>query len=345
MSKRLPNGARETVQHGRILLIPPAPEIDWLKAKPEELEIYGLPPQPPASAGPLAAALWNKLVSKPLELLNSVFPVATTDYRLNRGRLGSGYPGRHESSANWSGGCIAATGGNQFTQIWGSWQVPTPNPPPSSGPGDYRCSTWIGIDGLRRFDFSLPQMGTTQKIVVAPDGTVGAPAVEAWWQWWLRDDPNNGPRIFPNFPVQPGDNVSCVLTVLAPDLVRFFIKNFTQGGKAAHQDVNVPTFHIPGPIGGGSIEFLARGATAEWITERPTKLGSNELYELPDYGTATFTGCLAVSGTAGVGLQPQTLSNARLLKMFKVRDNPHRLVTLSRAKKLDEQTVRTSFSS
>jgi hypothetical protein len=253
--------------------------------------------------------------------------------------FGIGYPGRHETSFNWSGGCIAATGGNQFTQVWGSWEVPMPKPP-SPTPGDYRCSTWIGIDGHQRFDYSLPQMGTTRKVVVANDGTVGPPAVEAWWQWWFRNDPNNGPWVFPNFPVQPGDFVRCVLTVMSQDLIRFFIKNETRGGKATHADVPAPSFSLPIPI-----EFPARGATAEWVTERPTKLGSDDLYCLPDYGTATFVDCLAVSGTGGIGDQPQSLDDARLIKMIEIREKPHRIATISKVKKLDEQTVQTSFSS
>ncbi len=322
----------------QILLPPPPPpkEFDALNAEARELEFFRLPPKPPLRAGPEAEALWVRLLSKPLEVLPLIYPGSAVDCRVNRGRLGSGYPGRHETSFNWSGACIAATEGTQFTQVWGAWKVPKATAP--SAPGDYRCSTWIGIDGHRRFEYSLPQIGTTQKIVVANDGSVGPPSAEAWVQWWFRDDRDTGPRILSNFPVQPGDFVRCVLTVMSQDHVRFFIKNETQGGKSLAVDLLAPTIPIPYPI-----EFPARGATAEWVTERPTILHSTHLYRLPDYGIATFVDCFALAGTGGIGYQLQDFENARLIKMIEIRDKPHRIAPLSKPEKLDQHTLRTRF--
>ncbi|WP_271601070.1 G1 family glutamic endopeptidase [Bradyrhizobium sp. CCBAU 45384] len=327
----------------QILLPPPPPpkDFDALKADVRELEFFRLPPKPPLAAGRRAETLWVKLLSKPLEVLPLIYPGSATDFRVNRGRLGSGYPGRHETSFNWSGACIAATEGTQFTQMWGAWQVPKPTAP-SPAPGDYRCSTWIGIDGHRRFDNSLPQMGTTQKIVVANDGSVGPPSAEAWVQWWFRGDRDTGPWMLPNFPLQPEDYVRCVLTVISQDHVRFFIKNETQGGKSLSVDLLAPTLPILYP-GGSPVEFPARGVTAEWVTERPTILHSTDLYRLPDYGMATFDDCFALAGTGGIGYQLQDLENARLIKMIEIRDNPHRIAPLSKPEKLDEHTLRTRF--
>lgn len=329
----------------QILLPPPPPpkDFDALNADARELEFYRLPPKPPLRAGPKAEALWARLLSKPLQALPLIYPGSATDFRVNRGRLGSGYPGRHETSFNWSGASIAATEGTQFTQVWGAWEVPKPTAP-SPAPGDYRCSTWIGIDGHRRFDYSLPQIGTTQKIVVANDGSVGPPSAEAWVQWWFRDDPDNGPWILSNFPVRPGDFVRCVLTVISQDHVRFFIKNETQGGKWLQIDLLAPTIPMTYPIG-FPIEFPARGRTAEWVAERPTILHCTDLYRLPDYSVTKFVDCFALAGTSGIGYQPQDLGNARLIKMIEIRDNPHRIAPLSKPEKLDQHTLRTRFVS
>ena len=327
----------------QILLPPPPPpkDFDALNADARDLELYWLPPKPPLRAGLKAEALWVRLLSKPLEVLPLIYPGSATDFRANRGRLGYVYPSRHETSFNWSGACIAAMDGTQFTQVWGAWQVPKPTAP-SSAPGDYRGSTWIGIDGQRRFDTSLPQMGTTQKIVVANDGSVGPASAEAWVQWWFRGDRDTGPWILPNFPVLPEDYVRCVLTVISQDRVRFFIKNETQGGKSLSVDLLAPTIPIPYPAG-VSVEFPARGRTAEWVTERPTILHSTDLYHLPDYGMTKFEDCFALAGTGGIGYQPQDLETARLIKMIEIRDNPHRIAPLSKPEKLDQHTLRTWF--
>ncbi|MFK4507308.1 hypothetical protein LPJ38_25960 [Bradyrhizobium daqingense] len=341
---KLPTRDELIASLGRQILLPPPPppkDFDALNADARELEFYRLPPKPPPGAGRTAEALWAKLLSKPLEVLPMIYPGSAPDFRVNRGRLGAGYPGRHETSFNWSGACIAATEGAQFTQVWGAWQVPKAMAP-SAAPGDYRCSTWIGIDGHRRFDISLPQIGTTQKIVVAADGSVGPPSAEAWVQWWFRGDRDTGPWILRNFPVRPEDRVRCVLTVLSQDHVRFFIKNEMQGGKSLSVDLLAPTIPNPYPIG-FPIEFPARGRTAEWVTERPTVLHATDLYRLPDYGVTKFEDCFALAGTGGIGFQPQYLENARLIKMIEIRDNPHRTAPLSKTDKLDQQTVQTSF--
>lgn len=345
--RKLPTRDELNASLRRQILLPPPPppkDFDALNADPRELEFYRLPPKPPLVAGRTAGTLWARLLSKPLEVLPLIYPGSATDFRVNRGRLGSGFPSRHETSFNWSGACIAATEGTQFTQVWGAWQVPKPTAP-SAAPGDYRCSTWIGIDGHRRFDNSLPQIGTTQKIVVANDGSVGSPSAEAWVQWWFRGDRDTGPWILSNFPVRPEDFVRCVLTVISQDHVRFFIKNETQGGKSLSVDLLAPTIPITYPIG-IPVEFPARGRTAEWVTERPTILHATDLYRLPDYSMTTFVDCFALAGTGGIGYQPQDLENARLIKMIEIRDNPHRIAPLSKPEKLhDQHTLRTRFVS
>jgi hypothetical protein len=86
------------------------------------------------------------------------------------------------------------------------------------------------------------------------------------------------------------------------------------------------------PSDGSSVRLTVTGATAEWITERPTFLGSSTLYPFPDYGETEFRDCVA-----GTALRPSAahgaehLSAARLSRMYEVRDNPPRTAFISMA--------------
>jgi hypothetical protein len=307
------------------LHLSPQPRVDFdpLAASADELDMFGLPPRPDPKTQAEAYALWRKLLSKPLVILPAVFPVfKTVDYRITGyvTKKKFAFTDHQESSSNWSGGFITANERGPFSMVFGSWIVPTPKRPTNGPDGDYRSSTWIGLDGVRLYSRALPQVGITQRVTVT--GGVPSPTTEAWWQWWVRGA-NNPPVPFdPSFVVAAGDRVMCLLVVLAPDRVRFFIKNVTQG-PLAHADADLPAGSFP------PSELSVRGAHAEWIEERPMQLGSNDLYSLADYGTVTFSDCLAV-----VPVEVRDLRGARLLRMVEERKNQHRSAIISSAKKI-----------
>ena len=86
------------------------------------------------------------------------------------------------------------------------------------------------------------------------------------------------------------------------------------------------------------------GATAEWITERPTALDKKHtLYELPDYGKVKFSNCHAVSSSPGVDERTEKLDLATLINMRAIRKHPHRSVPLSIAELDGEQGFTTSY--
>ena len=73
-----------------------------------------------------------------------------------------------------------------FVEIRGSWQAPVVAPPTPGEIGEFHSSTWIGLDGQRRYlNSSLPQIGTAQYVDVTAAATTFT--TKAWWQWWLRD--------------------------------------------------------------------------------------------------------------------------------------------------------------
>src|SRR5438445_378130 len=125
---------------------------------------------------------------------------------------------------------------------------PQPEPPSQQGSGavldgDYRCSTWIGFDGQRRYlNSSLPQIGTAQEVVVVD----GQPTrkIYAWVQWWVSDH-RSVPVVLSSLPIHADDEVTCSMVVMNRTTVRFYIKNQTTGAFVAPFEQSAPLFHPP----------------------------------------------------------------------------------------------------
>jgi hypothetical protein len=309
----------------RLHLAPQPPAgFDPLSATAVELEHFGLPRRPDPDRYEAAYGVWQRMMSQPLEIVPATFPVLTEkfDYRISAQALALKIAASYqlETSANWSGGYITANHTGPFWMMFGSWTIPTPNQPAGAPAGDYRCATWVGLDGLRRYSDSLPQLGTTQRVVVGGGGTTRT--VEAWWQWWIRGA-NYPPVPFPApFTVQIGDPIMCGLAMVSPTRVRVFIRNDTNG-LFARYDVDAP----PAATLLGAIAEL-RGAHAEWIAERPMQLGSTLLYPLADYGSVDFGDCLTI-----VPAQVRDLRGARFIRMREIRQAPLRSTIISSAGK------------
>src|SRR5438445_11169990 len=110
------------------------------------------------------------------------------------------------------------------------------------------------------------------------------------------------------FPIATGDLIYCRVTVRAPERINFFIKNQSSGA-AVSFDVNAPQPKIPAKV---SQKIVTEGRTAEWVLERPTRLGSKELFPLPDYGATLFYRCNAALDAEG-GWEELQLDHARLI--------------------------------
>ena len=324
----LPQEMEENLK-ARLHLAPQPPTgFDPLSASADELEQFGLPPRPDPDRHEAAFSVWQRMMSPPLEIIAAIFPVLTGefDYQISVEALSLklAVSNQLETSANWSGGYITANHTGPFLMVFGSWIIPTPNQPAGAAGGDYRCATWVGLDGLRRYSDSLPQLGTTQRVVVGAGGTMRT--VEAWWQWWIRGA-NSPPVPFPApFTVAIGERVTCGLAVVSPTRVRVFIKNDASGLFARYD--------IDAPAAASSLAAIAalRGAHAEWIAERPMQLGSTVLYPLADYGSVDFSNCLTVVPT-----QVRDLRGARFIRMCEMRQAALRSTITSSAGKIGAQ--------
>ena len=322
----------------RITTYPHPPDgFNPLAAGPAQLEQFGFPPRPDSDQQPQAADFWDRMFAPTLTFvpLSVSFAQQVVVPGPHRGATGAPV----ESSLNWSGAYITPRDGRQFVQVLASWIVPDVDVPDgTSGSPEFRSSTWIGLDGQKRYlDSSLPQIGTAQ-FVNAPSSI---PPFSAWWQWWLRGHKN--PPVTLPLTVAPGHSVMASLLVLNDRSVKFSIVNRTTDQSVDPFDIASPTTDPPSPI-----QVRVSGATAEWIVERPTDLLTDQIYELPNYHEVDFTSCLAISaqlspdGLPGPGRE-QTLEGARLVAMYKAAQNPPRTVTISKAQRLDVDHVRTTY--
>ncbi len=301
------------------------PDLDPLKADAQTLARYGLPPKPDSRTQPARHAFWLRLFSPPRRFVEADFLVPGTPLLVEPRNFLPMARSRHELSPTWSGAYITANNSKTFVEIYGEWRVPVASPPvsrPGATPadGDYHSSTWIGLDGQRRYlNSSLPQIGTEQ-VVSVTGGTPSAPSASAWFQWWTKD--NTQPPVQLPLPVTPGDHVMAIVTVVGPTTARFMIKNQTTGDFS-------PPFLIdaPSPI------TKISGATAEWILERPSKFPTPVPYELPNYHTEHFHNCFAVAARSlSDPGEERGLVAARYINMFKTKTDPYRFVDISIAR-------------
>jgi hypothetical protein len=335
----------------------PSPHFDPRTATPEQLAHFGFPPKPDRKTNPQVYDLWIKLFSPPLSFVgvDKTFPLASIDQEFDVFDSPSPLPTfstRYESSSNWSGGYITSRDGQMFTELYGSWQVPTSSVPTGAtgAVSNYRSSAWIGLDGQRSYlNSSLPQIGTVQYIDAS--GTQMVPKASTWFQWW-QPHVIRPPVTLP-LPVEPGDLITSSLIVLDETHVQFLIKNQTTGVLLLPFIVKAPQVNLKNPPTVKQLKIA--GATAEWILERPSEIiitvadGSiylrrGPLRDLPDYGTEVFDNCLAVSASKpGEPGRTQILAGARLIDMFKLENNPNRTTFISTAKPEGDQTITTSF--
>jgi hypothetical protein len=319
---------------------PPPKGFEPLKAKTSDLLHHGLPTEPDRTRTE-RHAFWSKLLSGPVNFVEPQFdiPDDAEPHRIAPPRKRSAAGTRNEKSLNWSGVYIKPSGARMFTEIHGEWIVPKPSVPATPGiltPGSYRCVSFIGLDGQRRYrNSSLPQIGTASHVDVDAKGNA-TESTYAWWQWWVRDHSQRETRIL-SVPIAPGHTVLCGLVVINPTVVRFYLKNQTTGYFFGPIDYGAPKPE------GSATQLKVTGATAEWITERPTAFDAKHtLYELPNYGEVKFSNCYAVSSSPR-DERTEKLGLATVINMRAIRKRPHRSTPLSIAELDGEQKFTTSY--
>jgi hypothetical protein len=313
----------------------PPPSLVVAEAKDDELSYYGLPSREAAGFSPTATAFRRAFLlpppgGRPLSFLRVLETAMNTQPPGIRPIAAiASWP--IQKSINWSGGYVVASDGRSFKSVMGCWTVPAVSLPPGGTAQEYHSSTWIGLDGQRLYlDSSLPQIGTRQRWLTTP--YAGADYT-AWFQWWARGQ-DNPPEDLP-LPVDAGHKISAIITVLDEFTVRFNLKNETLG-------IILQAFNASAPP-----PCRISGATAEWIMERPSPLGSDgwDAYALPAYTPFAFTGCVAESTAPySNALREHDLESASLIRMYEIIATPPGTRTISTAKRVLESVQRLELT-
>lgn len=320
------------------------------RASQDELRRLGLPPRPDAKRQPILHRAWMEAFGKPVVLrafrFNADLAAAAQAQSTFRTIGGPQFStSRFGMSRNWSGAYIEPTNSRKFLQVYGTWRVPNIlNPPPVGNGIDYACSAWIGLDGQRDyFNSSLPQIGT---VTTCDSLAISSPASQAWTQWWDRDNHNTLPIPIPDFPVEPGNRVFCIITATTPQSVAFVMVNLsTSPIVATSVFANAPQVILRNNT--TAFPSIA-GATAEWIIERPRVPHDLVLNNFGPYSATEFDFCVAaegdsVSSEALLTAEARVLKGAQFIRMYEREHSPERIKLISMPTKRSDHAVSLAF--
>jgi hypothetical protein len=307
---------REFLMRGLRVDAPP-PGYDPQAWPDEENGRYFIPPRPDARKSPRARAFWQEAMQGPHvwpiaapDVVGALF--AAADVKPHPHFAGPAHGAAEESSANWSGAYVRPRDFSNMVGAYGAWTVPDVSAPGDAS-GQFVASVWIGLDGHDPASRSLPQLGTWQAIDRAPGGTE-TKEFHAWWQWFERDAVTNGSVTISQFPISPGDRIFAIVRRLGGTEVQFYLHNRTTGNSFAFQ-FNGTSIALKQEVGNiNPRPVRIEGRTAEWIVERPTRLGSSDLYPLADFGQVHFSECVAETDSPGPA-RDVNLARARLMRI------------------------------
>jgi hypothetical protein len=169
---------------------------------------------------------------------------------------------RHSKNAtltyyyNWSGYADSSTTTGKFTQVSGSWTVPTL----TCTPEDEIESSWVGLDGLT--DPTVEQTGTSAQCFE------GTPVYYSWYEMYPAGTEVLGST------VKAGDAISASLVRTGKSYKISLTDSTTSGNSGSETETCATTTCLD--------------TSAEWIVERP-EYSSTGIVPLADYGSTGFT--------------------------------------------------------
>ncbi|MCJ1395126.1 hypothetical protein MMC18_008007 [Xylographa bjoerkii] len=188
-------------------------------------------------------------------------------------------------SDNWSGAVLTAPpAGQTFNAVSGTFTVPTVSPPSGAGSGSWASSAWVGIDG-DTYGNAILQTGID--FTVTKSGGSTSQSFQAWYEWYPNDAFNFA------MDVSAGDVIALSVVSSSASAGTVTIKNVSSGASVS-KALKAP----------GSGSHLG-GQNAEWIVEDFEEGGS--LVALSNFGTVTFTDCVAKTSSEKLGLSGATI--------------------------------------
>jgi hypothetical protein len=324
----------------------PGTTFDPVNASDQRLHELGLPPRPNRDTHRAAYDHWLEMVQTPLEGVHVEFDLYPPADNFIRGG-GVAARTRTQASLNWSGASVTPRNSLMFTEVTGKWTVPQVTAPPAIG--EYRSSTWIGLDGQRSYrDATLPQIGTAQRVKRTAGGT--AVEVLSWVEWY----PGKKQLYITTLGFATHHVATAYVQVLPPcaagrpQRVRLFLRNLTLlTPKGCHPHASfeweVPKIKYPYPNSPLEVQPDVAGGTAEWVMERPRDEDTGALYELPLYDKVVFGPCFAfVARKPGDVAVPQPITGPTITRMYRVAAKPTRTQIVSVARRTGENAFETT---
>lgn len=181
------------------------------------------------------------------------------------------------TSSNWAGYATAGTG-QSFTDVKGSWVVPTVACPPV---GATYSSFWVGLGGFASGATGLEQVGTSS------DCQGGQPVYSTWYELIPA------PSVDAGLAVNAGDTVNAEVSASGTAVTLTLADATTGQTFSTTQTVAAPDL-----------------SSAEWIAEAPSQCvgdASSRCATLPlaSFGTVTFAGAATTAdGATGTIANP-----------------------------------------
>jgi hypothetical protein len=185
-------------------------------------------------------------------------------------------------SSNWSGAVLnSPPSGQTFNGVSGRFTVPKP----TKGTGtasSLSASAWAGIDGST-YGNAILQAGTDFTI-----SSSGAVSYDSWYEWF----PDYA-HDFSNFAMSAGDVIAVSIVASSSSKGTVTLTNESTG-KSVSKTLSAP-----------DSSATLGGQNAEWIVEDFGVNGS--LVSIVDFGTVTFTDCVATTRNESLGLSGATV--------------------------------------
>jgi len=196
-----------------------------------------------------------------------------------------------EFSSNWSGAVLTSPpAGQTFSSAVGTFTVPNPTPPTSSGTGTWSSSAWVGIDG-DTCQSAILQSGLDFTVTRNSRGTVTT-SFDSWFEWFP-----NFATDFSGFSVSAGNQIEVSIVATSLSAGKVTLTNLSTG-KSVSQSLTAPS----------SSAHLC-GTNAEWIVEDFEE--GNSLVPLSNFGTVVFTGASAKTASSTLSVSGAQIINMR----------------------------------
>ena len=192
------------------------------------------------------------------------------------------------TNAIWSGAVMtAAPAGTSFSAVSGTFVVPKPSPP-TSGPGSWGGSAWVGIDGYYSNPYALLQAGVSWEVDVSSTGATTYTYL-AWYEWAAL----GGGQVNLPMTIHAGDTVyvTCQVKTDTSGYCTVFDKTT---GQELTTDIYPPR---PPPDAPPSI---LNGSSVEWIVE-DWQQGDGSSIPFANFHQVTFTEAQAIASNSTTG--------------------------------------------